>query len=76
MTRLISEIARDIQREWLNISPAARPYLQAMLTLSTKADKYVFDSAEDIVLRFLCNASSFKGEAARVLKQQLKDAIK
>lgn len=74
--RAINEIARDIKREWLKVSPAAFPYLQAMLELRTKEDKYIFETADEIVLRFLCNASSFKGEYARVLKAELKEAIK
>lgn len=74
--RPIYEIARDIRREWLHISPHARPYLDAMLTLSKVTDRYICESADDIVRRFLCNASSFRGEGARTLKQELKNLIK
>ena len=74
--RPIYEIARDIRREWLHVSPHARPYLDAMLTLSKVTDRYICESARDIISRFLCNASSFRGEGARTLKQELKNLIK
>ncbi len=74
--RPIYEIARDIRREWLHISPHARPYLDAMLTLSKVTDRYICESASDIISRFLCNASSFRGDKARALKQELKNLLK
>lgn len=74
--RPIYEIASDIKREWLHVSPHARPYLEAMLTLSKVTDRYICESASDIISRFLCNASSFRGEGARTLKQELKNLIK
>lgn len=74
--RPIYEIARDIKREWLNVSPQARPYLEAMLTLSKVTDKYIYESASDIISRFLCNASSFRGAGAQTLKNELKALIK
>lgn len=69
--RLISEIAIDILGAWPKPSPYARPYLRAMLFLGTIRDTYGCDSARDIVARFLCNASPFRGETARQLKAEL-----
>lgn len=74
--RPICRIAQDIKREWRHISPHARPYLEAMLRLSDISDRYICESASDIISRFLCNASSFRGEGARTLKQELKNLIK
>lgn len=76
MARPIYEIARDIKREWQHVSPHARPYLEAMFALSDISDRYICESASDIISRFLCNASSFRGEGARTLKQELKNLIK
>lgn len=75
MARLIKEIAQDIRKEWKNPSEFALPYLNAMDKLNTIEDRYYLDEAYEIVLRFLCNAGSFKGEAARKLKKELRDLI-
>ncbi len=75
MARLIKEIAQEIKEKWPKVHPWAKPYLNAMLTLETIQDHYWLDSAEDIVIRFLCNAQSFKGEDARRLKKELKSLM-
>ena len=75
MARPIKEIAQDIRKEWKNPSEFALPYLNAMDKLNTIEDHYYLDDAYEIVLRFLCNAGSFKGEAARKLKKELRDLI-
>lgn len=73
MPRLIKDIAFEIQREWKNVSPYAQPYLDAMKSLNSIDDYYYLDSAREIVLYFLANAQGFRGEAARRLKQELKN---
>ena len=74
--RPISAIARDIRRAWPNVNYAAAPYLDAMRSLNTPTDMYGADDARGIVLRFLYNASTFKGEQARALKTELKAMVK
>ena len=70
--RTINEVAMDIEGQWAGkVSFGARPYLTAMLSLSTMEDKLGLDSAKDIVLRFLSNSSSFRGAGARELKAEL-----
>lgn len=72
--RKLCAIAAEIRREWPtmgNYSPA-RPYVEAMGSLDHIGDKYGMDSAKDIVLRFLCNATTWRGEAARRIKAELK----
>ena len=56
--RKISEIASEIKMDWKKVNFAARPYLDAMLSLESIEDKYYFDDARSIVTYFLCNASS------------------
>lgn len=73
--RTISAIAEEILQTWKNPNIHAKPYLNAMLYLGTGKDSYGLDSATDIVLRFLCNASGFRGADARRLKAELKQAI-
>jgi hypothetical protein len=73
VTRSISAIARDIREDWgAKVSFAAKPYLQAMLTLHENCPAYGHDSGESIVRYFLCNASSYRGEKANALKAELK----
>lgn len=75
--RTFAAVARDIKKKWKNINFAAIPYLEALLALETtdKNAKYYLDNAEDIVLRFLCNASTFRGAKAKELKTELKSLI-
>ena len=75
MKRPICTIAREITQVWKKPSIYAKPYLDVMLGLYEPTDMYICDRADDIVLRFLSNASSFRGEDARRLKQELKDLI-
>lgn len=74
--RTIQNIAEDIMREWEKPYFGAVPYLHAMLTLSGKNDLFGYDTASEIVLRFLANASSFRGPIAKQLKTELKNIIK
>jgi hypothetical protein len=75
-SRSISEIARDIRREWANVNFAAVPYLDAMMDLDSIDDMYGADSAKSIIAYFLSNASSFRGERAKELKEELKSLQK
>jgi hypothetical protein len=70
--RSIRSIALDICKEWEKVNYAARPYLDAMLQLNSINDRYYDDSAKSVVLYFLSNASSFRGERAKALKAELK----
>lgn len=74
--RTISDIANEIQKDWKNLSPHAEPYLKAMKTLQTASDRYFCDPAPEIILYFLSNASSWRGETAKRVKKELKDMLK
>lgn len=76
MTRSLSVIAREINKDWKNIYYAARPYLNAMYSLNTIEDNYGCDSARSIVLYFLSNSQTWKGETARRIKAELKQMLK
>lgn len=54
---------------------AARPYLAALLELEGIGDAYYQDTARDIVARFLCNASSWRGPDARRIKLELRGLL-
>ena len=75
--RTFKSIAREIKAVWANVYFGAVPYLDALLTLDTTGPnaKYYFDSADDIVRRFLANAQYFRGADARRLKAELKSML-
>lgn len=73
MSRTIREVAREIVVHWDKPNFAAKPYLDAMLQIDGDCSaQYYADSAQSIVLYFLANASSFRGEDAKRLKAELK----
>ena len=74
--REIHEVARDIRREWKKVNFAAAPYLRAMDTLTDSRSSFGMDSAQEVVARFLCNASGFRGGNAPALKAELKAIMK
>jgi hypothetical protein len=70
------EIADEIKGDWKNISPYAEQYLEAMFSLENPAGMYYADTAKSVVLYFLSNASSWRGEVARRIKAELKELVK
>jgi len=76
MTRPIYHIAHDIKKDWKNPYFGAVPYLDAMHSLVNITDDYGTDSGKSIVLYFLSNAQTWKGETARKIKAELKALIK
>jgi len=78
-SRPIRSIARDICAEWgsqgKGVNFAAKPYLGAMLTLSTLNDRYGADSARSVIDYFLCDARPFRGDRARGLKAELRGIL-
>ena len=72
MTRAISTIAREIVTDWRPVNYAAAPYLRAMHWLTTVNDYYGADNGRGIVLYFLSNAATWRGETARRVKKELK----
>ena len=71
--RPLYEIAVEIKKDWEKPYFGAVPYLEAMETLNSIEDNYVYDSGESIVLYFLSNASTWRGEVARRIKKELKE---
>lgn len=70
--RPLYEIAREIRNDWKKVNYAAVPYLEAMASLSSIEEKYILDSGRSIVLYFLANANSWRGDKAREIKRELK----
>ncbi len=74
--RTLREIARDIEQHWSPVWFGAVPYLEAMKQLDSIHEDYYADSAESVVLYFLSNAQTWKGEHARRIKAELRAILK
>ena len=62
-TRSVSSIARDIRADWgSKVNFAARPYLQAMLSIDSTLDSFGHDSGDSIVRYFLCTHRPIEGK--------------
>lgn len=74
--RPIHQIAAEIKTTWQKPYFGAVPYLEAMFCLDKPTDTYGYESGKVIVLYFLSNASTWKGESAKRIKSELKSLIK
>ena len=74
--RSLKVIANEIKSDWSNVYFGAVPYLDAMSQLDLITDKYYEDSAKSIVLYFLSNATTWRGEVARRVKAELNKMTK
>lgn len=74
--RTLHEIAREIRKDWTKVNYAAKPFLDAMASLDSIEDKYHYDSGKSVVLYFLSNASSWRGENAKRIKAELRSMTK
>ena len=72
MTRPLNHIAHDIQQHWPKPYFGAVPYIKAMMQLDKITDTFYADSAKSVVLYFLSNAATWKGDDARRIKAELK----
>ena len=71
-TRPLCVIAQEICEDWKKPYFGAVPYLNAMFMLNSIDDPYYFDSGKSVVLYFLANANTWRGEVARRVKAELK----
>lgn len=74
--RQVWEIAKEIRADWKKVYFGAVPYLNAMGCMRDIRDKYGEDSGESIVLYFLSNATTWRGDVARRCKAELKALVK
>lgn len=81
-TRPLFVIAAEIKRDWRDKNGLSKvyfgavPYLDAMSRLDTIGDRYGEDPAKDIVVYFLSNAATWRGDTAKRIKAELKALIK
>lgn len=75
-TRPLCTIAREIRRTWPTPYFGAVPYLNAMLSLNSIKDNFYADTGRSVVLYFLSNAATWRGEDAKRIKAELKSMLK
>jgi hypothetical protein len=73
--RTVRDIAMDIKKCWKSPSHYAEPYIDAMMQIEKVSDNYICDTGHGVVLYFLANASAWRGEDARRIKQELRDLL-
>ena len=76
MNRPLYEIAREIEKDWKRPYFGAVPYLEAMNCLHSINDNFIEDSGKSVVLYFLANANTWRGDVARRVKAELKAMTK
>lgn len=81
--RSLYEIAAEIRRDWKDpktgkskIYFGAVPYLDAMCSLDQVSENYGCDSGKSVVLYFLANANTWRGDVAKRVKAELKAITK
>ena len=76
-TLSISQLASIVSQDWGNkVNYAARPYLDAMFSIGDIKENYGYDTGVSVVLYFLCNANTWRGETAKAVKAELKKRTK
>ena len=75
MTRQINEIAQEIKADWKKVYFGAKPYLEAMESLRSIDDAYGLDTGKSMVVYFLANAGTWRGDTARRVKAELKGML-
>lgn len=73
--RDLGTIAREIAADWRKVYFGAKPYLEAMGTMSTVDQAYGADSGRSVVRYFLVNAQTWRGDTARRVKAELKHLV-
>ena len=71
-TRPLYQIANEIRKDWKPVYFGADPYLDAMSSLDSIDDNYICDSGKSVVIYFLSNAGTWRGETAKRIKLELK----
>lgn len=76
--RPIYKIAAEVRHLWRksdgtpNVWFGAEPYLDAMESLDKTTDRYFEDTAKSVVVYFISNASTWRGDDATRIKNELR----
>ena len=72
----LSAIATIIQKDWKIVNSSAVPYLQAMHAIRSIEDHYGAVSGRAVVVYFLGNARTWRGDTAKAVKAKLNHLLK
>jgi hypothetical protein len=72
----LAGLARVVRNDWPSVYFGAEPYLQAMSEMDKIQDNYYCDSGVSVVLYFLCNSNTWRGNIARATKAELNKRAK
>jgi hypothetical protein len=72
----IAQIAHLVNQDWKNVYFGAVPYLEAMRTMISIDEDYGLDTGKSVVMYFLSNAQTWRGETARAVKLELNKRLK
>lgn len=72
----IRQLAGIIKADWKNVYFGAVPYLDAMMLLEKIEDRYIMEDGRTIVLYFLSNAKTWRGDVAKAVKAELNRRLK
>lgn len=73
--RPLYAIAIDIRAHWPKPYFGAVPYIEAMRAVSSINEPYGVESARGLVLYFLANAGTWRGEHAKRIKAELRGML-
>lgn len=73
--RAIRDIAKEIQEDWVSVTYGALPYLNDMHSIDRISDVYCNDTGKDIVLYFLANTNTWRGDTAKRIKNELRNLL-
>ena len=73
--RPLYAIAIDIRAHWPKPYFGAVPYIDAMRAVASINDPYGVESARGLVLYFLANAGTWRGEHAKRIKAELRGML-
>ncbi|MEO5348895.1 MAG: hypothetical protein H7836_04540 [Magnetococcus sp. YQC-3] len=66
----INQLGAIVAKEWVKPYFGAVPYIKALQQIND--GKYLFEDEKTIVIYFLSNARTWKGDIAKEVKQELK----
>lgn len=72
----LNEIAAVIMVNWENVYFGAVPYLDALRSMDNINENFGADSGKSIVIYFLSNAQTWRGDVARLVKAELNKRVK
>lgn len=73
--RTLREIFDEVFQDWKNINPYAKEYADALHTLESPNDRYLFERGRDIIPYFLANTNGWRGEVAKRIKAELRQML-